>query len=92
MAKFSRFFQRPVVSCQTPCYIALVKHFFRPNINHRGRIARGVIGSLLLIAGIIVVDFQLAVGLVFVVSGLFAMVEAVLGWCVARACGIRTKY
>jgi hypothetical protein len=69
-----------------------VKRFFRPNIDHRGRIARGVIGSLCLIAGIIIVDYQLAIGLVFVVAGLFALFEAVQGWCLARACGIKTKY
>jgi hypothetical protein len=68
-----------------------VKQFFRPNINHRGRIARGVIGCLCLTAGIITVDFSLPVGLVLVVAGLFAMFEAVQGWCVARACGIKTK-
>jgi hypothetical protein len=69
----------------------VVKQFFRPNINHRGRIARGVIGSLCLIAGIVVVDFQLLIGLVLVVAGLFALFEAVRGWCLARACGLKTK-
>ena len=68
-----------------------MKQFFSPNINHRGRIARGVIGCLCLTAGIITVDFSLPVGLVLVVAGLFAMFEAVQGWCVARACGIKTK-
>lgn len=68
-----------------------MKSFFKPNINHRGRIARGVIGSLCLLTGITLVDYQLAVGLVFVVAGLFAMVESVCGWCVARACGLKTK-
>ena len=68
-----------------------MKRFFRPNINHRGRIARGVVGTLCLIAGIVIVDFQLIVGLIFVVAGLFALFEAVRGWCLARACGIKTK-
>jgi hypothetical protein len=68
-----------------------MKAFFKPNINHRGRIARGVMGSLCLITGIVVVDYWLAVGLVFVVAGLFAMVEGASGWCVARACGAKTK-
>ena len=68
-----------------------MKRFFQPNINHRGRMARGVIGSLCLIAGIITVDFQLGVGLIFVGSGLFALFEAVRGWCVARACGLKTR-
>ena len=68
-----------------------MKRFFSPNINHRGRIARGVIGSLCLIAGIIIVDYSLPLGLVFVVAGLFALFEAVRGWCLARAGGIKTK-
>ncbi len=68
-----------------------MSHFFRPNIRRHGRIARGVIGSLCLIAGIILVDFLLWLGLIFVVAGLFAICEALSGWCVARACGIKTK-
>ena len=65
--------------------------FFKPNINHRGRIARGVIGTLCLIAGIVVVDFRLWLGLIFVVAGLFAIFESVRGWCLVRACGVKTK-
>ncbi len=53
--------------------------------------ARGVIGTLCLIAGIIIVDYSLWLGLVFVVAGLFAIFEAVARWCVVRACGIKTK-
>jgi len=68
-----------------------VSRFFQPNIKRQGRIARGVIGSLCLIAGIILVDFLLWLGLIFVVAGLFAIYEAVRGWCLARACGIKTK-
>jgi hypothetical protein len=68
-----------------------VSQFFRPNIKREGRIARGVIGTLCLIAGIILVDSNLWRGLVFVVAGLLAIVEAVLGWCLARACGFKTK-
>jgi len=68
-----------------------VSRFFQPNISHRGRLARGVVGALCLIAGIIVVDYVLWLGLVFVVAGLFSMFEAVTRWCVVRACGLRTK-
>jgi DUF2892 family protein len=68
-----------------------VSRFFQPNISHRGRMARGVIGALCLIAGIIVVDYSLWLGLVFVVAGLFAIFEAVTRWCVVRACGLKTK-
>ncbi len=65
--------------------------FFRPNIKRNGRIARGVIGTICLIAGIVLVDFALWLGLIFVVAGLFAIYEALRGWCLARACGIKTK-
>jgi hypothetical protein len=68
-----------------------VSHFFRPNIKRNGRIARGVIGSVCLIAGIITVDFVLWLGLILVVAGLFAIYESLSGWCLARACGIKTK-
>lgn len=68
-----------------------MSQFFRPNIKREGRIARGVIGTLCLIAGIILVDFILWAGLILVVAGLFAIVEALRGWCFARACGIKTK-
>jgi hypothetical protein len=68
-----------------------VSNFFRPNIGRQGRFARGVIGTLCLIAGIIVVDFKLWLGLIFAIAGLFAIYEAVRGWCFARACGIKTK-
>jgi hypothetical protein len=68
-----------------------VNTFFRPNIDRQGRIARGVIGALCLIAGIVLVDFFLKLGLLFVVAGLFAIFEALRGWCLARACGVRTK-
>ena len=54
--------------------------------------ARGVIGALCLIAGIIVVDYVLWLGLIFVVAGLFAIFESIRGWCLVRACGIKTKF
>lgn len=69
-----------------------MSQFFRPNIKRQGRIARGVIGSLCLIGGIITVDHILWLGLIFVVSGLFAIYEALRGWCLVRACGLKTKY
>jgi hypothetical protein len=53
--------------------------------------ARGVIGTLCLIAGIILVDYRLWLGLIFVGAGLFAIFEAVTRWCLVRACGLKTK-
>lgn len=68
-----------------------MSHFFRPNLKRTGRIARGVIGTLCLIAGIITVDYTLWLGLVLVAAGLFAIYESLSGWCLVRACGIKTK-
>jgi hypothetical protein len=68
-----------------------VSRFFNRNIGFQGRMARGVIGALLLIAGIIMADFELWICITLVVIGLFVLFEAVRGWCLARACGIRTK-
>ena len=68
-----------------------MSRFFQPNIRRNGRIARGVTGAICLIAGIVLVDFILWLGLIFVVAGLFAIYEALAGWCLARACGIKTK-
>ena len=68
-----------------------MSQFFRPNLKRTGRIARGVIGTLCLIAGIIVVDYTLWLGLILVAAGLFAIFESIRGWCLVRACGVRTK-
>ena len=69
-----------------------MNRFFSRNLGFRGRMARGVIGTICLIAGIVTVDYSLRFGLVFVAAGLFAMFEAIRGWCIARACGIKTKF
>jgi hypothetical protein len=66
--------------------------FFSRNIGFHSRLARGVVGTILLIAGIIMADFELWICLGLVVLGLFAIFEAVRGWCLARACGIRAKH
>jgi hypothetical protein len=54
--------------------------------------ARGVIGTLCLIAGIVLVDYRLWLGLIFVAAGMFAIFESLRGWCLVRACGVRTRF
>ena len=68
-----------------------VRRFFQPNINSRGRLVRGGMAALLFIAGGVIAWFVLWLGLVFIGIGSFTLFEAVRGWCVARACGIKTK-
>jgi hypothetical protein len=68
-----------------------MSRFFNRNISFQGRMVRGVLGAILLIAGIIMADFELWICLTLVGLGLFVIFEAVRGWCLARACGIKTK-
>jgi hypothetical protein len=68
-----------------------MNRFFSRNIGFQGRIARGVLGAMLLITGIIMADVRLWVCLILVGAGLFVIFEAVRGWCVARACRIRKR-
>jgi hypothetical protein len=68
-----------------------MKTFFSPNIDSRGRVIRGVLGGLLVIGGIVVCGHHLWLGIVLILSGGFCLFEAVRGWCVMRACGIKTR-
>jgi Protein of unknown function (DUF2892) len=68
-----------------------MKPFFKPNLDRHGRMARGVIGALCLVAGIVVAGDISLWGLILVGAGLFAIFEAISKWCVLRACGIKTK-
>jgi hypothetical protein len=68
-----------------------MSRFFQPNIDWRGRFVRGGIAVLLFIAGGIIVFYNWWLGLIFFGLGIFVMFEAVRGWCLARACGIKTK-
>jgi hypothetical protein len=66
-------------------------NFFARNIDRRGRIARAVWGATLIIAGVLLsARSRWACGLL-VAFGVFALYEAARGWCVMRACGIKTK-
>jgi hypothetical protein len=68
-----------------------MSRFFKPNLDRHGRMARGVIGALCLVAGIVIAGDISLWGLVLVVAGIFAIFEALSKWCVLRACGIKTK-
>jgi hypothetical protein len=64
--------------------------FFRPNIERRGRVVRGVLGALLLSAAAVLARGYPWLAGVVAASGLFVAFEATRGWCAVRACGIRT--
>jgi hypothetical protein len=65
--------------------------WFTPNISGRGRIFRGVCGFALVAAGLLISRSALWLCVALVVAGGFVLFEAVRGWCVMRACGIKTK-
>ena len=68
-----------------------MSRFFQPNIDSRGRLVRGGLAALLFIAGGVTACFVPWLGLVFAGTGIFVLFEAVRGWCLARACGIKTR-
>lgn len=64
------------------------------NIDRRGRLFRGIIGLLLLGAGLWLVigtdhDFW---GSGAIAAGLFCLFESIRGWCAIRAMGIGTPF
>ena len=69
-----------------------MKKFFSPNIDPRGRRIRGIMGGVLLLAGLTTIFLVWWVGLILLGSAAFVLFEAMRGWCGLRACGIKTKW
>jgi hypothetical protein len=68
-----------------------MRSFFARNLSNAGRIVRAL-GALALLIGAafgLFVSVWLGAGLA--VSGVFVLFEALRGWCVLRACGIKTR-
>ncbi len=68
-----------------------MNNFFAPNIGRPGRIARAVTGVALIVAGLWLSGSCHWGCLALVLCGGFAIYEALRGWCLMRACGIKTK-
>ena len=68
-------------------------NFFAPNIDRRGRIARLIFGLALLIAafGCLLAHYAWWLCALLATFGIFAIYEAFRGWCLMRACGVKTK-
>ena len=68
-----------------------MKPRFSRNIGNTGRLVRGL-GALALLIG---AGFSFCVsawlGTVLAILGGFVLFEALRGWCVMRACGIKTR-
>ena len=68
-----------------------MKPIFARNLSNTGRLVRGL-GALALLIGAgfgLLVSVWLGAGLA--VGGVFVLFEALRGWCVLRACGIKTR-
>lgn len=67
------------------------RHFFRPNLEGRGRWVRAFGASALLVGGLLLLSWHGGLGLLLMAGGVFVAYEAARGWCLLRACGIRTR-
>jgi len=65
--------------------------WFTLNIGRVGRIVRGLLGVALIIAGLTASRHSLCPCLLLIGLGGFCLFEALRGWCLARACGIKTR-
>jgi hypothetical protein len=68
-----------------------MKRFFSRNLDRKGRIVRGVIAVGLFIGAWFAFGVSSLLGIVLTVSAVFTLFEALRGWCVVRACGVKTK-
>lgn len=68
-----------------------MKKFFSPNLGTRGRFVRGAGGVTFVAGGVALCGVNLPAAVILIISGGFMLFEAVRGWCVMRACGIKTK-
>jgi hypothetical protein len=66
--------------------------FFQRNIGTTGRILRAVCGVILLAAAVYLYRRHPAACAALAVAGVFCLFEAFRGWCVARACGLKTRW
>lgn len=69
-----------------------MKKFFAANIDGRGRLIRGSLGVALVIGGVVLCSHNLVAAIALIISGGFCLFEAVRGWCVMRACGVKTRF
>jgi hypothetical protein len=64
----------------------------KPNIDNKGRAARGGIAAIFLLAGACLVSQAPVLAAIFILIGLFCAFEAWRAWCAIRACGIKLPF
>ena len=68
-----------------------MKLTFSRNIGNTGRLVRGLGGLALIVGAGFGFFVSVWLGAVLAVLGVFVLFEALRGWCVMRACGIKTR-
>ena len=66
--------------------------FLRPNIDSKGRLIRAAGALAMGLGAALTWPHSRAAGIVLAASSAFVAFEAARGWCVARACGVKTKF
>jgi hypothetical protein len=67
--------------------------FWTPNIELRGRIFRGIMAVALFAAAIIAHHKGIEwLAVMLAIAALVGVVETARGWCVLRACKIKTRF
>ncbi|HAM71014.1 MAG TPA: hypothetical protein DCM86_05165 [Verrucomicrobiales bacterium] len=69
-----------------------MRSFLAPNIGRAGRWIRGTLAIALLVGAGFGYQVSGGLGTALLLSGLFVLYEALRGWCVVRACGIKTRF
>jgi hypothetical protein len=64
----------------------------KPNIDNKGRAARGGIAAIFLLAGACLVSQAPVLAAIFILIGVFCAFEAWRAWCAIRACGIKLPF
>jgi hypothetical protein len=64
----------------------------KPNIDNKGRAARGGIAAIFLLAGGCLISEAELLAAIFILIGLFCAFEAWRGWCAIRACGFKLPF
>ncbi len=78
-------------SAQTGDKGPAINPLFARNISNTGRVLRGLIAVALFIGAGFGSFVSVWAGAGLAVAGGFALFEALRGWCVLRACGIKTR-
>jgi hypothetical protein len=66
--------------------------FLSPNIALKGRVLRGAAAFVMGLGAAFIWSHSRAAGVAIAAASAFVAFEAARGWCIARACGVKTKF